>query len=243
MTILSVGAHMDDSEYGIGGILVQAVGAGHRVVCVVATGDYSSWEPTVGREAAVKQQLLDLAERFGYEKRFLNHTYHQVQADVAFKKEIAEIYVEVQPDITFVHDTSDHWPDHVACGIAAKDAVLFSHGLSKDLSIQRCPRVFSYNLTPQQEISFEPDTFVDVTDVMADYMELLKQTDSCLSGKPADELVRHTVTDLDKGRTIHMSSHGWLRHAQCATWAPLCGEGTYAIGLKQVWGPRGTALW
>ena len=81
MTILSVGAHMDDSEYGIGGILIQAVDAGHRVVCVVATGDYASWGSTVGREEACKQQQLELAERFGYEKRFLNYKYHQVEAD------------------------------------------------------------------------------------------------------------------------------------------------------------------
>ena len=67
MTILSVGAHMDDSEYGMGGILIQAVREGHRVACVVATGDYTSWANTVGREEAYKRQQLELAERFGYE--------------------------------------------------------------------------------------------------------------------------------------------------------------------------------
>ena len=107
MTILSVGAHMDDSEYGIGGILIQAVRDGHRVVCVVATGDYTSWGNTVGREEACKKQQAELAEKFGYEKRWLNYKYHQVEADVAFKKQISKIYVEVKPDITFVHDTSD----------------------------------------------------------------------------------------------------------------------------------------
>lgn len=243
MTILSVGAHMDDSEYGIGGILIQAARAGHRVVCVVATGDYASWGLTVGREAAVKQQLLDLAKRFGYEKRFLNYKYHQVEADVALKKQIAEIYVETKPDITFVHDTSDHWPDHVACGIAAKDAVLFSHGLSEDLAIQRCPRVLAYNLTPQQEISFEPDTFVDVSDVMPSYMELLQHTDSCLSGKPPEELLRHQVRDIASDETMELTSHGWLRHAQCVSWGAQGGKGTYAIGLKQLWGEREARLW
>ena len=59
--------NMDDSEYGMGGILIQAVREGHRVACVVATGDYTSWANTVGREEAYKRQQLELAERFGYE--------------------------------------------------------------------------------------------------------------------------------------------------------------------------------
>jgi LmbE family N-acetylglucosaminyl deacetylase len=244
MTILSVGAHMDDSEYGIGGILIQAVRDGHRVVCVVATGDYTSWASTVGREAACKQQQLDLAARFGYEKRFLNYKYHQVEADVAFKKQISEIYVEVKPDITFVHDTSDHWPDHVACGIGTKDAVLFSHGLSGDLSTQRCPRVFAYNLTPGQQISFEPDYFVDVTDVMPQYMELLQNTDSCLSGKPPEEMLRYEVKDLASGKSMKTSGHGWLRMNQCALWGQSTrSSAVYAIGLKNLWGPGETPLW
>lgn len=242
MTILSVGAHMDDSEYGIGGILIQAVDAGHRVVCVVATGDYASWGSTVGREEACKQQQMELAERFGYEKRFLNYKYHQVEADVAFKEQIAEIYIEVQPEITFVHNRSDHWPDHVACGIGTKDAVLFSHGLTDDLSTQRCPRIFAYNLTPHQTISFTPDTFVDVTDVMPRYMELLRGTDSCLSGRDPEDLIRIEVRDLENDETIRLTTHGWARLNQCAQWGDETRSGKYAIGLETLWGPREAKL-
>ena len=244
MTILSVGAHMDDSEYGMGGILIQAVREGHRVACVVATEDYTSWANTVGREEAYKRQQLELAERFGYEKRFLNYKYHQVEPDVTFKKQIAEIYVEVMPDITFVHDTSDHWPDHRACGIGTKDAVIFAHGLSGNLSAPRCPRVFAYNLTPGQQITFEPDYFHDVTDVMPAYMELLQNTDSCLSGKPVEEMPPYEVTDLASGASMKVSSHGWLRMNQCALWGQSTrSSSVYAIGLKNLWGPGEVPLW
>ena len=50
LTLLAVGAHMDDVEYGIGGILIQAVRAGHRVVVVVTVSDYTTWGATIGRE-------------------------------------------------------------------------------------------------------------------------------------------------------------------------------------------------
>ena len=45
----------------------------------------------MGREEAFKAQQLELAARFGYEKRFLNHKYHQIKVGVACKQEIAEI--------------------------------------------------------------------------------------------------------------------------------------------------------
>jgi len=243
MTIFSVGAHMDDSENGIGVIIVQAVRDGHRVVCVVATGDYTSWAYTVGREEAVKKQQLELPARFGYEKRFLNYKYHQVEADVAFKKQIIEIYVEIKPDITFAHTTSDHWPDHVACGTGTKDAVLFSHGLTSDLSERRCPRIFAYSVTAGQTITFEPDHFVNVSDVMPEYMEMLQHTDSCLSGKPPEDVLQYEVKELASGKTLKMSGHGWRRHGLCSVWGDASGERPYAIGLQSLWGPKGGKLW
>lgn len=66
---------MDDSEYGMGGILIHAVRGEPRIVRVVATGDYTSWASMVGREEVCKQQL-GVAEEFGYEKRWLDYKYH-----------------------------------------------------------------------------------------------------------------------------------------------------------------------
>lgn len=244
LTLLAVGAHMDDAEYGIGGILIQAVRAGHRVVVVVTVSDYTTWEATLGREEQCKQDQLALAGRFGYEKRFLDYPYHQFLADVEAKKRLAEIYVELQPEVTFVHNTADHWPDHVHSGIAAKDAVLFSHGLTETRAIRRCPRVFAYNLTPRQTIHFTPDYFVDVSDVMPEYMDLLLGTDCCLSGRPPEEMLRREITDLRAGTSFRVSGHGWLRLAQCAQWGDENGAGPYAIGLQTLWGPRdGRPLW
>lgn len=74
-------------------------------------------------------------------------------------------------------------------------------------------------------------------------MELVQNTDSCLSGKRPEELVRYEVKDLANDQTLKLSSHGWLRHAQCAAWGAESGKGQYAIGLKQLWGPREAALW
>ena len=244
LTLLSVGAHIDDNEDGIGGIILEAVKAGHRVVTVVTASDYSTWGSTIGREEQCKKDQLSLAAKFGYEKRFLDYAYHQVTPDVELKKRLAEIYIEVEPDITFVHSTEDHWPDHVASGIAAKDAVLFSHGLTENQAIRRCPRIFAFNVTPAQTIRFEPDFFVDVSDVMAGYMEMLQGTDGILSDLPPEKTVSKEVKDLRTGQVLRASGHGWLRLAMCAGWGSASGAGAYAIGLQTLWGPRdGRPLW
>ncbi len=63
LTILAVGAHMDDVEIGVGGILCQAVQAGHRFVSVVVASDHSTWKITAGHEEEVRsaqQQLADV---------------------------------------------------------------------------------------------------------------------------------------------------------------------------------------
>ena len=244
LTILAVGAHMDDAEIGVGGILIAAVKAGHRVVIVVTVSDYATWESTIGREAECKLQQLELAKKFGYEKRFLDYPYHQFPADNEAKKRIAEIYVELQPDITFVHHTEDHWPDHANSGIAAKDAVLFAHGYTKNRSIRRCPRVFAFSSSPGQIIRFEPDFIFDTTPVMPQYMDLIANTDSCLSGKPVEDGIRYEVRNIKTNQPLRLSGHGWHRHAQCVAWSAAHGVGTYGIGLKTLWGPRdGRPLW
>jgi len=244
ITILAVGAHMDDVEIGVGGILCQAVKVGHRFVAVVCVSDYSTWKATMGHEEQCKTAQLDLARRFGYEKRFLDYPYHQFPANLAAKSKLAEIYLELQPAITFVHHTDDYWPDHVNAGLAAKDAVLFPHGYTAERTIQRCPRVFAFSVSPSQTHTFDPDFFVRANDTMQDYMELLVGIDCCVPGQTRETAVRHEVRDLRTGLVLPLTAYGFLKHAQCGVWGDMNGTRGYAIGLKALWGPKGgQPLW
>jgi LmbE family N-acetylglucosaminyl deacetylase len=238
-TFLAVGAHMDDAEIGAGGVLIQAVRAGHRVVIVTVVSDYTTWLPTRGREAQTKRDLLALAQRFGYEKRFLDYAYHQIDGgNLGLKRKLAQIYVELKPDVAFIHHHEDHWPDHVACATASHDAFLFSHGLSDDLSIRRCPLIYSYDVTPAQTYHFEADAYYEVTSVMPHYMELIAGTDSCLSGRPVEEVVRHELRALDgSSGPLRVSGHGLLRLADCVRFGQRA-QCPFALGFRTVWGRR-----
>ena len=238
-TFLAIEGHMDDAEIGVGGILIQAAKAGHRVVIVTVASDYTSWEATIGREEQTKRELLALAKEFGYEKRFLNGPYHQTSAaDLKLKSALAEIHVELQTDVAFIIHNEDHWPDHAQSGLAAHDALLFSHGLSRSKKVQRCPLIYAYDVTPQQTYHFEEDVYYDVTDVMPAYMELIARVESIRSGIPMSKIYRNEVTPANgRGPTLKLSAHGRKRFADCVRYGDRTGC-EYAIGLRTIWGQR-----
>jgi LmbE family N-acetylglucosaminyl deacetylase len=238
-TFLAVGAHMDDAEIAAGGVLIQAAKAGHRVVIVTVIGDLSSWLPTIGREEATKRDLLALTKRYGFEKRFLDYPYHQIHGgDLELKRKLAEIYVELEPDVAFIHHLEDLWPDHAACGQAAQAAFMFSEGLSHDKQSRRCPLIYACNITPHQTYHFEPDAYYDVTDVMAEYMELLTSIDSCRAGRPAEEIVHHEFRVLGKHpQTFRLGQHGLLKLADCLRFGDVA-RCRFAMGFHTVWGKR-----
>lgn len=237
-TILAVGAHMDDAELGAGGVLIQAARQGHRVVVVTVVSDYRTWQPTIGREEKVKMDLIERDKAFGIEKRFLDYPYHVIDGgDVELKQKLARLYVELKPDIAFIHHHEDHWPDHVACAKACHDAFLFSHGLSDDLEIRRCPLIYSYTVTPGQTYRFEPDVYFDIGDVMEEYMALLAHTDSCLSGRPVEELLNYEFkVKGPPARTLKLSDHGLSKLSDCLQHGNRA-QCLFANGFRLVWGP------
>lgn len=238
-TFLAVEGHIDDAEIGVGGLLIQAARAGHRVVVVTVAGNYSSWAPTVGREERTQREARELAQSFGFEKRFLKRNYHQTDAtDLSLKRELADIYVELKPDVAFICHHEDHWPDHANSGLAAKDAFMFSHGLSQDMRTQRSALIYAYGVTPVQTYHFEPDVYYDVTDVMPEYMDLICRIEAVRTGRPLSQEIRYEFRTLaGGGKTMPLSAHAVVRLAEALRWGNRAGC-PFAIGLRTVWGPR-----
>jgi LmbE family N-acetylglucosaminyl deacetylase len=236
-TILAFGAHADDCEIGVGGLLLQAVQAGYRVVIVNVVGDLDTWAPTRGRSKETTHDLIEVARRYGFEKRLLNHPYHVIDGGgLELKRELAKIYLEVKPDIAFIHQSQDLWPDHVACSRAAQDAVLFAHGLSGDMNAPRCPLVYAYVVTPMQTIHFEEDTCFNVTDVMPRYMQLINETVAAYHRTTVEEEVVYELKSRgDKAEVLRMGKIALTRLAYCVQHGNRAGC-SYAIGLQSVWG-------
>jgi len=238
-TFLVVEGHMDDAEIGCGGVLIQAARAGHRVVIVTVASDYTTWTPTQGREDRTKLELMELAKSFGFEKRFLSGAYHHTSgSDLELKKRLAEINVELQPDVAFISHYEDHWPDHSGSAIAAKDAFMFSHGLTKDLTSHRAPLIYAFNVTPIQTYHFEPDVFYDVTDVMPAYMDLIARVEAIRTGRSLKQELKYEFKTLSgAGQTLALSAHGVTRLGEALRWGNETGC-QFAVGFRTVWGQR-----
>jgi LmbE family N-acetylglucosaminyl deacetylase len=237
-TILAIGAHADDCEIGVGGILLQAAQAGCRVVIVTVVGDFNSWALTQGQAEETKRDLVASSRKFGFEKHILGYPYHTIDGgDLELKRELARIYLDTKPDISFIHQAADLWPDHVACSKAGQDAVLFAHGLSGNLKAPQCPLVYSYVVTPIQTTRFEPDSFFDVADVMPRYMELINETVAAYHRTTIETEVIHELKSTGSTQPVRMGRIAMSRLAYCVQHGH-CAGCDYAVGVKNIWGGR-----
>jgi LmbE family N-acetylglucosaminyl deacetylase len=174
-TILAIGAHLDDPEIGAGGVIAKAVKNGHRVVVVDVCGDFSTFRVTRGREREVREKLLAHAQKMGIEKRFLDYGYQQIADDLPLMQRLAEIVVELNPDIAFIHSRfeRDRSPsDHSTLGAISERSVRNAEtilGVSKPEYTSYGKEIYAYEVYPQP--SFVPDVFVDIRDVLKETLE------------------------------------------------------------------------
>lgn len=173
-TILVIGAHYDDCEIGAGGLIFKAVKKGHRVVLLNVASDYSTWRVTKGREKRIREQNLAKAREMGVEKRFLEFGYQQVVQNLKTLRRIAEVVVDVKPDITLFHDRNEleQAPaDHATVGILAEQAVRNADTILGGLTVSYGREMYAYEVYPQRE--FRPDVFIDIGDVLKPVIETI----------------------------------------------------------------------
>ena len=186
-TLLALGAHYDDCVFGIPGILLQAVAKEYRVVVCALIGDYTNWPPVKGREKQLLEVSRDLAHFYGIEMRFLDYASGRFSLNEQTKLAVAKVVADVQPDIAFTLWNRDNHPDHEAAAAICKAALPLADRILGVDKIKVPSRIYSYDNGPGHTIGFEPNTYVDVSDVWASAMEWLGQLMAFVRQKPYDE--------------------------------------------------------
>ncbi|MEY4939104.1 MAG: hypothetical protein RIQ93_839 [Verrucomicrobiota bacterium] len=182
-TLLAIGAHYDDCVFGIPGILLQAVRKDYRVVVLSIIGDYTNWPPGRGREKELREVSETLAHNLGIEKRFLNYASGRFHLNEETKLDVAKVVAEVRPDIAFTLWRDDRHPDHEAASAISRAALAQAGRILGDSSV-KTPETFLYDNGPGHTIGFEPNTFVDVSDVWPSAMEWLGSLMGFVRNKP-----------------------------------------------------------
>jgi LmbE family N-acetylglucosaminyl deacetylase len=217
-TLLAIGAHYDDCVFGIPGILLDAVRKDYRVVVLALIGDYTNWPPVKGRERELLKTSTELAHFHGIEMRFLDFASGRIEVTRESKKAVARVVAEVAPDVAFMLWHHDRHPDHEAASALSKIA-LRQPGSILDDPKARVPRqIYCYDNGPGHTIGFEPNTFVNVTDMWTPAMEWLGQLMAFVRNKPFDEAEPDAAQTAKANIARYRGSACGVKYAE-ALWA------------------------
>jgi LmbE family N-acetylglucosaminyl deacetylase len=180
-TVLVVGAHPDDNDFGAGATVAKAAGLGAEVVYLIATtGQRGSSDENMTPEILSiirKKEQEDAAAVLGVAQvHFLNYVDGELCPDLKLKEEVVVFIRRHRPEIVFTMDPSFFYfkdygfvnhSDHRAIGEATLDAC---YPLARDLL--SFPEHAKAGLKPHKvkELlfhSFVPENanfFVDVTE-------------------------------------------------------------------------------
>jgi LmbE family N-acetylglucosaminyl deacetylase len=186
-TLLAIGAHYDDCVFGIPGILLQAVRKDYRVVILSIIGDYTQWPPAKGRAKELREVSETLAHYHGIEMRFLDYASGQFHLNEETKRDVAKVVADVKPNIAFTLWRDDRHPDHEAASAISRAALSLPSRILGDATL-KTPETFLFDNGPGHTIGFEPNTFVDVSDVWPSAMEWLGRLMEFVNQKPQDPL-------------------------------------------------------
>lgn len=184
MRVLAVGAHPDDLEIHCGGTLARFGQEGHSVVmCHVASGDKGSALDAVEDLARVRaDEARRAALAAGARHATLGVPDGEISAsDPEQHRLMADLVREVRPELLITHSTGDYLSDHDETSRLVFDASftatfpLFETGWPAHDVVAPL-----YWMETSRGLGFNPTEFVDVSDVVATKVAMLKAHESQL---------------------------------------------------------------
>jgi len=176
--MLAVGAHPDDIEFGLGGVLLKELASGTEISIVVTSKGESgtSGTPDVREaETLAAAKLLDAADRltildFGGDGQQVASPDNSIA--------LARIIREVKPDMVFAPaPVSNQHPDHVAVGVATRNACRLARygGLAplKELPRHAIESLWFYSLSASSDASRDSAIMVDISSVVESWKTLM----------------------------------------------------------------------
>ena len=195
-SLLAIGAHYDDCVFGVPGILLQAVRKHYRVVILSLIGDYSNWTPIGDRHQDLLHGTVEISRDYGVEMRYLEFKSHVFDVNAQTKTAVAQAVAEIQPDMAFYLWRHDHHDDHVVASQLSAIALRYASPLLENRPVRGPRQQYMYDNGPRHTIRFEPDTFVDVTDVWPAAVDWLGRFMALVRDEPYDPKRRDGAQQL-----------------------------------------------
>jgi len=155
LNVLAVGAHPDDVEFGCGGTLMKMAKAGCNIHILIMTKGEMGGKPKVRRKEQEK------AARFCGAKKIYWGDFKDthIPPDKSVISKIENAIKKSKAEIIFINYYEDTHQDH---------RLVSDYAIASSRYIKS---VFLYEVPTTQR--FEPDIFVDITDILKDKLTLL----------------------------------------------------------------------
>jgi bacillithiol biosynthesis deacetylase BshB1 len=224
--VLAIGAHPDDVELTMGGLLLRLRDAGRSVAILDLTrgeGGTRGTPESRAAEAAAAAALLGAVER-----RILDHGDGRLEPSEAVRRSIVEAIREFRPSLVLAPFWEDLHPDHAAAGAAVR-SVRYVSGMARWFPGPRPPhraRTFLYSL--HHSLDRPPSLVVDATAVFGRKMDLVR----CFGSQLHDPASREPRTSIASEEFLPRweARHRWfgerigVRHGE-----PYFHEGPLAV--------------
>lgn len=158
--IVAIGAHLDDIELAVGGVIAKAIRDGHDAhMIVMSRSGYTDYDGNVMRtDEAAMQEGRNAAKILGCKDLdILDFSNKDIAYDSKTVEAIEKRINLIKPDIIFTHWPFDTHQSHVAVGKATISAA------------RRYNSIYFYEpISPsgRSYVGFRPQMYVDITDVI-----------------------------------------------------------------------------
>lgn len=176
MRILTVGAHAADQELAAGMQIAKYTAASHHVTILSLTPGEKG-HPTLSAARYAEQKIAEArrcAEALGAESIVLGYEDALLTETTEIKLEVADIMRDIKPEVLITHWKHSIHPDHEAAHAIARDAAFYAglRTIARARSSHRIGRIL-YSENWEDMEGFEPDLYLETTDVFDRYREAL----------------------------------------------------------------------
>lgn len=181
MNILAVGANPDDVELLCSGTLAVYAARGDAVsICYLTSGDKGTSDVSPDEMAAIrKQEAQNAAEVIGAAVFPLGIPDGEVEVSMDLRRRLVETIRRARPDLLITHSGHDYMSDHNNTSRLVFDASFWAgsrmfEGIPGDAPHHsvRAPVIYMDTIGG---IGFQPEQYVDITDVIDLKIEMVSQ--------------------------------------------------------------------